>query len=167
MNWIQRGNKRLEDSGLQEWTESESENPDEQVCVWIMSLILDMRNLRSFGDMTDDNVKWTWFFSLRLRGEQAGSWPTNQWLTAKRHWNHVRRDFRGGPAVRTLSAGDTDSMPGPGRPHIQRGNEAQAPQLPSLYSRALGPQLLKPMCPTSSARQQAAVMGSPHTATRQ
>lgn len=46
-------------SGFQEWTESETENPDEQVCVWIMSLILDMLSLRSFGDMMDDSVKWT------------------------------------------------------------------------------------------------------------
>ena len=46
-------------SGLQEWTESETENPDEQVCAWIMSLILDMLSLRSFGDMMDDSVKWT------------------------------------------------------------------------------------------------------------
>ena len=41
-------------------------------------------------------------------------------------------------------AGDTRVRPGLGRCHMQQSNEAHAPQLLSLHSRALEPQLLKP-----------------------
>ena len=43
------------------------------------------------------------------------------------------------------SAGDMGSSPGPGRSHMPWGNRARVPQLLSLRSRALEPQLLKPM----------------------
>ena len=44
------------------------------------------------------------------------------------------------------NAGDTGSIPGPGRSHMSRSNKACAPQLLSLCSRACEPQLLKPAC---------------------
>ena len=43
------------------------------------------------------------------------------------------------------NAADMGSSPGPGRSHMPRSNEARAPQLLSLRSRAREPQLLKPM----------------------
>ena len=57
-------------------------------------------------------------------------------------------DFPGGAVVKNLSAnaGDTGSIPGLGRSHMLRSNEAHAPQLLSLRSRAHEPQLLKPSC---------------------
>ena len=42
------------------------------------------------------------------------------------------------------NAGDTGSSPGPGRSHMPQSNQARAPQLLSLRSRAREPQLLKP-----------------------
>ena len=42
------------------------------------------------------------------------------------------------------NAGDTYSSPGPGRSHMPRSNEARAPQLLSLRSKARESQLLKP-----------------------
>ena len=42
------------------------------------------------------------------------------------------------------NAGDTGSIPGPGRSHVPRSNKARVPQLLSLRSRAHEPQLLKP-----------------------
>ena len=38
-------------------------------------------------------------------------------------------DFPGGPVVENLpaSAGDTDSIPGPGRFHMPQGNQAHMP----------------------------------------
>ena len=43
------------------------------------------------------------------------------------------------------NAGHMGSSPGPGRSHMPRSNQARAPQLLSLRSRAHEPQLLKPM----------------------
>ena len=43
------------------------------------------------------------------------------------------------------NAGDKSSSPGPGRSHMPRSSEDQAPQLLSLHSRAREPQLLKPV----------------------
>ena len=40
------------------------------------------------------------------------------------------------------NAGDTGSIPGPGRSHMPRSNQARAPQLLSLRSRARESQLL-------------------------
>ena len=56
------------------------------------------------------------------------------------------RDFPGGAVVKNLpaNAGDMGSTPGPGRSHMPQSNEARAPQLLSLRSRACEPQLLKP-----------------------
>ena len=47
-------------------------------------------------------------------------------------------DFSGGPVVKNppVKAGDTGSIPVPGRPHVPQGNSALEPQLLSLYSRA-------------------------------
>ena len=44
------------------------------------------------------------------------------------------------------NAGDKGSSPGPGTSHMPRSNEARAPQLLSLRSRARKPQLRKPAC---------------------
>ena len=43
-----------------------------------------------------------------------------------------------------VSAGDTGSIPGPGRSHMPQSNKPHAPKLLSLRSRAREPQLLKP-----------------------
>ena len=50
------------------------------------------------------------------------------------------------------NARDTGSSPGPGRSHRPRSNEARAPQLLSLRSRARNPQLLSPRTTTTEAR---------------
>ena len=49
------------------------------------------------------------------------------------------------------SAGDVGSIPGPGRSHMPQSNEARAPQLLSLHSRAREPQLLSPRATTTEA----------------
>ena len=43
-----------------------------------------------------------------------------------------------------VNAGDTGSIPGPGRSHMPGSGWAHVPQLLSLRSRACAPQLLKP-----------------------
>ena len=54
--------------------------------------------------------------------------------------------FLGGTVVKNppADAGYTGLSPGSGRSHMPRSNEAHAPQLLSLRSRARKPQLLKP-----------------------
>ena len=66
------------------------------------------------------------------------------------------KDIPGGSVVKNLPAvaGDTDLIPGPGRPSMSWSNEAHVPQLLSLCSRAREPQLLKPECPRALAQQQ-------------
>ena len=56
--------------------------------------------------------------------------------------------------VKNLSAnaGDTGSIPGPGRFHMPRGHSARVPQLLSPCSRALEPQLLGPCDANNEAR---------------
>ena len=51
----------------------------------------------------------------------------------------------------SANAGDTGSSPGLGRSHMPRSNEARAPQLLSLRSRARNPQLLSPCATTTEA----------------
>ena len=51
-------------------------------------------------------------------------------------------------------AGDVGSIPGPGRSHVLRNNEAHMPQLLNLCSRGLELQLLKPAPPTACALKQ-------------
>ena len=94
-------------------------------------------------------------------------------------FNHQERDTEGfpnGSVVKTLSAnvGDMGSIPGPGRSHMLRDNEACMPQL-SLCSRVCQPQLLSP-CATAeaptlyslcSATGEATSVRSPCTATLQ
>ena len=62
--------------------------------------------------------------------------------------------FPGGAVVKNppANAGDTGSSPGPGRSHMPRSNEARAPQLLSLRSRAHEPQLLSLRATTTEAR---------------
>ena len=62
--------------------------------------------------------------------------------------NFILLDFPSGTMVKNLpaNAGDTGLTPGLGRSHMPWSNEACAPQLLSLCSRALVPQLLKPAC---------------------
>ena len=63
-------------------------------------------------------------------------------------------DFPGGAVVKNspANAGDTGSIPGPGRSHMPWSNYARAPQLLSLRSRAREPQLLSPRATTTEAR---------------
>ena len=85
--------------------------------------------------------------------------------------------FPGGAVVSNLpaNAGDTGSIPGPGRSHTPRSNEARAPQLLSLPSRAWEPQLLSPRVTTTEVhaprarapqQREATSMRSPRTATK-
>ena len=66
----------------------------------------------------------------------------------------VFQGFPGGAVVKNLpaNAGDTDSSPGPGRSHMPQSNEARAPQLLSLCSRACEPQLLSTCATATEAR---------------
>ena len=59
------------------------------------------------------------------------------------------------------NAGDTGSIPDPGRSHEPKSDQALAPQLLSLRSKAWEPQLLtprvqlgKPVCPKACTLQQ-------------
>ena len=63
------------------------------------------------------------------------------------------RDFPGGAVVKNppANAGDTGSIPGPGRSHMPRSNWVLAPQLLSLRSRGRKPQLLSPRAATTEA----------------
>ena len=67
-------------------------------------------------------------------------------LKKKKKKSYQDRGFPGGAVVENppVNAEDTGSSPGPGRSHMPRSNEARAPQLLSLHSRAREPQLLKP-----------------------
>ena len=89
----------------------------------------------------------------------------------------IFRDFPGGRVVKNppANAGDTGSSPGPGRSHMPWSNEAHAPQLLSLCSRAREPQLLSPSATTTeicapkspcSATREATAMRSPRTTTK-
>ena len=62
-------------------------------------------------------------------------------------------DFPGGTVVKNppTNAGDTGSIPGPGRSHMPQSNKAHVPQLLSLHSRAREPQLLSPHAATTEA----------------
>ena len=62
-------------------------------------------------------------------------------IKKQRNWG-----FPGGTVVKNppANAGDTGSIPGPGRSHVRWSSQARAPQLLSLCSRAQEPQLLSP-----------------------
>ena len=62
-------------------------------------------------------------------------------------------DFPGGAVVKNppANAGGMGSSPGLGRSHMPRSNQAHAPQLLSLRSRAYEPQLLSPCATTTEA----------------
>ena len=64
--------------------------------------------------------------------------------------------FPGGLVVKDppANAGDTSSIPDPGRSHLPRSNEAHEPQLLSLCSRARKPQLQKPVRPRQHPMEQ-------------
>ena len=68
------------------------------------------------------------------------------------HSVSTSKGFPGGLVVKNLPAyaGDTGWIPHPGRSHMLQGNEAHAPQLQSLCSRAWEPQLLSPCATTST-----------------
>ena len=63
-------------------------------------------------------------------------------------------DFPGGAVVKNppANAGDAGSSPGPGRSHMPWSNEARAPQLLSLCSRARELQLMSPRATITEAR---------------
>ena len=63
------------------------------------------------------------------------------------------RDFPGGVVVENppANAGDMGSIPGPGRSHMPRSNQACALRLLSLRSRDHEPQLLSPCATTTEA----------------
>ena len=63
-------------------------------------------------------------------------------------------DFHGGAVVKNppANAGDAGSSPGPGRSRMPWSNEARAPQLLILRSRACEPQRLSPHATTTEGR---------------
>ena len=62
------------------------------------------------------------------------------------------RGFPGGSVVKIpASAGDMGSIPGLGRSHVLQSNEAHAPQLFSLPTKAQETQLLSPHITTTEA----------------
>ena len=79
------------------------------------------------------------FMWLKWLGEKKSQKKNN----IPSHTNITLLDFPCGPVVKNLPAnvGDTDSVPGLGRPHMPWGSEACAP-------------LLKPTCPRARALHQ-------------
>ena len=69
--------------------------------------------------------------------------------------NYIIEGFPGGSVVKNLSAnaGDTGLIPVAEDPSYCRATKPQ-PQLSSLCSRVLRPQLLKPSCPRACAPQE-------------
>ena len=59
-----------------------------------------------------------------------------------------KKDFPGGAVDKNppANAGDTGSIPGPGRSHMLQGNYGRAPQLLNPHSRACGATTNKPGC---------------------
>ena len=104
----------------------------------------------------------------RSEGGREWAWEgvpgaTSRWL----------KGFPGGSVVKNppANAGDTGSIPDPGRSHVPWSNEAQASQLqsnePVLYSP--GASTTKANVPRSlcSATREATVLRSPHTDARE
>ena len=88
---------------------------------------------------------------------------------SNRNWGKLTAvvGFPGGPVIKNLpaNAGDTGSIPSPGRPHMLQRNWAHVAQLLNSCSRAWDPQLLKPEC-LCSATSKATAVRSPPAATR-
>ena len=86
---------------------------------------------------------WLGMFGRELRSS-GKFWKKEK----KRRFRMDCAGFPGGAVVKNppANAGDTGSSPGPGRSHMSWSNQARAPQLLSLRSRAREPQLLKPTC---------------------
>ena len=75
-------------------------------------------------------------------------------------------DFPGGPVVKNPPAKVevTGLIPGLGRFHMPPGNQANAPQLLSQYSRGCEPQLLKPKgARIGVPKQEKTTQGEAHT----
>ena len=73
----------------------------------------------TFWDLMPDDLRWSWCHNNKVHKKC-----------------NVIEGFPGGSGVKNphASAGDTGSIPDPGRSHMPRSNEARAPQLLSLYS---------------------------------
>ena len=67
--------------------------------------------------------------------------------------------FPGGPLIENppANAGDTASVPDPGRSHMSQGNSACVPQLLSLCSRVRELQLQKPTSPRAHSKRTTAM----------
>ena len=79
------------------------------------------------------------------------------------------RGFPGGTVVKNppANAEEIGSSPCPGRSHMLRSNQARAPQLLSLHTRARKPQLQKPAClEPVLCNKRSHLMRSLHTATK-
>ena len=65
-------------------------------------------------------------------------------------------DFPGGTVnkIPLADAGDTGSIPGPGRSHVPPSNRAHVPKPLNPHGRAWEPQLLKLACPRAHAPQE-------------
>ena len=89
--------------------------------------------------------------------EKADKYKDNSKRVVKQKPKYLKTHQEGFPAgamVKNLpaNAGDTGSIPGPGRSHMLRSNSAHAPQLLNLLSRARKPQLLSPRATSTEAR---------------
>ena len=89
-------------------------------------------------------VKWIWGKGICLR--QLTSHLKKAEVVVLGRRTRKRRAALVGSVVKNppVNAGDMGSIPGPGRPHMLRGNSARVPQLLSLCSRARERQLLSP-----------------------
>ena len=110
-------------------------------------------------ELSDQDFKITMINMLRALMERVDTMQeetddtSRQMGTLRRNQKEMLGGFPGGAVVKNPpdNAGDTGSSPGPGRSHMPRSNEAHAPQLLSLRSRAREPQLLSPRATTTEA----------------
>ena len=95
---------------------------------------------------------WHWQMDSLPLGH-LGSLPS-QCLLMLTVLKTLKQGFPGGSGVKNLptNAGDSSSIPDPGRSHTPRSNSACWPQLLSLCPRAWEPQLLSPCAATTEAR---------------
>ena len=114
---------------------------------FLLSLIKSIFYLNVHSIMNSHRQKMT----PKKTTKEAIRWTYQKPKVAQsRQQESIDRDFPGGAVVKNppSNAGDTGSIPGPGRSHMLHSNQACVPQLLSLRSRAREPQLLSPRATT-------------------
>ena len=94
-----------------------------------------------------DSFWCSWAQAALLKSSHGALPASKALLSVKGH-----QGFPGGSVDKNANAGDTGSIPGPGRRHIPRSNWSWAPQLLNLCSRAHELQLLGPSAKTTEVR---------------